>query len=74
MRIRLVCTFLYPFLHDYDVKMPNFAFYGVRLTNNDEMLFPFLNLDMVPRNSTPRGFAYIYTSIFTIFIEMFAVI
>ena len=33
MRIRLVCTFLYPFLHDYDVKMPNFAFYGVRLTN-----------------------------------------
>ena len=27
------CTFLYPFLHDYDVKMPNFAFYGVRLTN-----------------------------------------
>ena len=26
-------TFLYisfPFLHDYDVKMPNFAFYGER--------------------------------------------
>ena len=38
------------------------------------MLFPFLNLDMVHTNSTPGGFAYIYTSIFTIFIEMFAVI
>ena len=24
----LVCTFLFPFLHDYDLKMPNFAFYG----------------------------------------------
>ena len=24
------CTFLCPFLHDYDVKMSNFAFYGVR--------------------------------------------
>ena len=22
------CTFLCPFLHDCDVKMPNFAFYG----------------------------------------------
>ena len=22
------CTFLCPFLHDYDVKMPNLAFYG----------------------------------------------
>ena len=26
----LFCTFLCPFLHDYDVKMPNFAFYRVR--------------------------------------------
>ena len=24
------CTFLCPFLHDCDVKMPNFAFYGGR--------------------------------------------
>ena len=23
-------TFLCPFLHDYDMKMPTFAFYGVR--------------------------------------------
>ena len=28
--ITLFCTFLRPFLHDYDVKMPNFAFYGGR--------------------------------------------
>ena len=26
----LFCIFLCPFLHDYDVKMPNFAIYGVR--------------------------------------------
>ena len=26
----LFCTFLCPFLHDYDVNMPNFAFYGGR--------------------------------------------
>ena len=26
----LFCTFLCPFLHDYDVKMPNFAFYVER--------------------------------------------
>ena len=26
----LFCTFLCPFLLDYDVKMPNFAFYGGR--------------------------------------------
>ena len=24
------CTFLCPFLHDYHVNMPNFAFYGGR--------------------------------------------
>ena len=24
------CTFLGPFVHDYDVKMPNLAFCGVR--------------------------------------------
>ena len=28
------CTFLCPFLHDYDVKMPNFAFYGGRNQSN----------------------------------------
>ena len=29
---------------------------------NDEILFLCLNLDMVPRNSTPEGFAYISKS------------
>ena len=26
----LFCTFLCPFLHNYDVNMPNFTFYGGR--------------------------------------------
>ena len=26
----LFCTFLCPFLHKYDVKVPDFTFYGVR--------------------------------------------
>ena len=26
----LFCTFLCPFWHDYDVNMPNLAFYGGR--------------------------------------------
>ena len=29
---------------------------------NKQILFLFLNLDMVPRNSTPGGFAYIWQS------------
>ena len=32
------------------------------VTSNDEILFLSLNLDMVPRNSTPGGFAYIWQS------------
>ena len=43
-------TFFYislPFLHDCDLKMPNFAFLGeVNVTSNDEILFLFWNLDM----------------------------
>ena len=44
-------------MHDYDVKIPNFAFYGLskRATTKSFMLFLFLNLDMVPRNSTQEG-------------------
>ena len=37
-------TFLYisfPFLHDYDVKMPNFAFYGGRKQATTKFYFPF---------------------------------
>ena len=55
--------FLYislPFLHYYDVKMPNFVFYawGTQ-TRNDEILPRFLNLNMVSWNSNSGGFAYI---------------
>ena len=46
------------FLHDYDVKMPNFAFYGVR--NKQRRNFVSLSaLGYGPRHSTPGGFAYI---------------
>ena len=48
-------AFLYiswPLLHDYDVKMPNFMFYG-------GCNFLFLNLSAVPKKSTPGKFAYI---------------
>ena len=37
-------TFLYisfPFLHDYDVKMPNFAFYGERKQATTKFYFCF---------------------------------
>ena len=37
-------TFLYisfPFLHDYDVKVPNFAFYGGRKQATTKFYFPF---------------------------------
>ena len=46
----LFCTFLCPFLHDYDVKMPNFAFYGARKQATTEFYSKkeglFLNLDV----------------------------
>ena len=50
-----VCTFPDPLLHDYNVKMPNFAFYEEQATSNDEILFLFLNLDMNPRETTSGG-------------------
>ena len=49
--------FLCPFLHEQDMKIPNMTFYG----SNDEILFLFLNLDMVPRNSNTGVFAYQFT-------------
>ena len=41
-------------LHDYDMKVPYFAFCGERRQATN-----FLNLDMVPRNSTLVGLPYI---------------
>ena len=46
-------------LHDYHVKMPNFAFYREKKTSNDKNFFLSLNLDMVSKNYIPGGFAYI---------------
>ena len=56
-------NFLYislPFLHDYDVKIHNFAFCGERKQPTTKYIFLFLNLDMVPWNSSSGGFAYIW--------------
>ena len=39
--ITLFCTFLCPFLHDYDVKMPNLAFYGVCKQATAKFYFSF---------------------------------
>ena len=55
-------TFLYislPFVPDYDVKLPNFTFSGGRIRPRRNFII-FLNLNMVLRNSTPGGFAYIW--------------
>ena len=34
-------TFLCPFLHDHDVKIPTFAFYGVRKQATTKFCFSF---------------------------------
>ena len=52
-------SFSLPSLFDYDVKIPNVTFYREYNQVNDEILFSFLNLNLVLRNSTPREFAYI---------------
>ena len=55
-------AFLYislPSLHDYDVKMPSFTFYGGRKPSDDKLFFLFLNLSAVPKKSTPGKLAYI---------------
>ena len=35
------CIFLCPFMHDYDVKIPNVTFYGVRKQATTKFYFPF---------------------------------
>ena len=55
-------AFLYisfPFLHDYHVKMPNFALYREKKKQATTKIL-ILNLDMVSKNSFPGGFAYIW--------------
>ena len=51
-----------PSLFDYDVKIPDVKFYREYDQVKDEILFPFLNLNMVLRNSTPGEIAYIWQS------------
>ena len=54
-----VCLYIsLPSLHDYDVKMPSYTFYGGReqATTN---FFLFLNLDMVHKNSNLKELACI---------------
>ena len=49
-------TYLHIFvLHDFGVKMHNFAFYGERKQATTKFNFFFPNLDMVPWNSTSEG-------------------
>ena len=60
--LRVHHAFLYislPSLHDYDVKMPNYTMYRGSTQSDDEISSLFLNLDVVLRNSTFGGFAYI---------------
>jgi len=50
-------------LHDYHVKMPNFAFCEVRKQAITKFsLILFMNLDMVDSNSAPEEFACIWQS------------
>ena len=45
----LFCTFLCPFLHDYGVNMPNFAFYQGRKQAMTKFYFSYCtSLDMEP--------------------------
>ena len=57
-------TFLnisFPFLHEYDVKMPNFAFYGGRKTErkqihfSSDVLVAVGSLDLKVPNGSERG-------------------
>ena len=52
----------FPFLHDYDLKMPHFAFYGGRKQATTNFFFLFLSLNIVPWNSASGGFAYNWQS------------
>ena len=57
-------TYLYislPFLHDYDVKMPNFTLKEDAIKRRRNFIV-FLNLNTVLRNSTPGGFTYFWQS------------
>ena len=52
--------FSLPSLHDYDVKMPNFTFYGGRVRRRIFLSLPKLECRRSPRTSTPQKFANIW--------------
>ena len=53
--IILFCTFLFRHLHDYDVKMPNFTFYGVRNQANTKFSFSFWTSILFLRSQLPES-------------------
>ena len=56
-------TFLYiswAALHDYDVRIPNFAFYGVHKQAKTKFCFSLCTWIWSLLHSTPGGFAYIW--------------
>ena len=48
-----------PSMHDFEVKLPNFTFYGGRQTGDVKLSFLFLTLEMALRSSTTGEFAYV---------------
>ena len=54
-------TFL-PFFHDYDLKMPNFAFCGKRKQGTTKFFYFSFWTCIVPWNSNSEGVAYIWQS------------
>ena len=68
-KAKQLCTcitlFLYislPFLRDYDVKIPNFVFYGERKQTVLKILFRFLKSNTVTWKSNSGGFPCIWQS------------
>ena len=63
--LHLLHAFLYislPLLHDYDVKMPSFTFYGGRKTSDDKLFFLSLNVSAVPKNDDKLFFLFLNLS------------
>ena len=51
--------YTWPPMHDFEVKLPNFTFYGGRQTGDVELSFLFLTLEMALRSSTTEEFSYV---------------
>ena len=53
------CAFLWVSLHDFDVKMSIFTFYGGSKQATTKFFFLFVNFDIFPRDSAPVTFSYV---------------